>query len=365
MHLKLMIPGPVELEEEVRQWMGAPNHAHYGDFWVEVHNETIELLREIFATSGKVFMLPGSASLGIDAVVHSLFAPGERVALGKNGWFGQRMSEVLTANGIDITVIECPPNEALDPARFEEALRNDPSITAVVVVHLETSTAVMNPIREIGQVAQKYHRLFVVDAVSSLGGTELKMDEWGIDACMTGSQKALGGTAGLAIVGLSNRAWEIITQNTGSIRSWYLDLNRWQWYAENWADWHPFPITMPTNVVLGFRAALQSLKRDGLEARLACYRKMAARLRSGLKDLGFSLFVPEEMMSPVLTAAFCPEGVAATDIVKYLETEHHIKITSGFAEYKQRVIRIGHMGGAISEADIDELLAALSAFFKS
>jgi alanine-glyoxylate transaminase/serine-glyoxylate transaminase/serine-pyruvate transaminase len=136
-------------------------------------------------------------------------------------------------------------------------------------------------------------------------------------------------------------------------------LRRWQWYAENWKDWHPFPVTMPTAIVLGLRAALQSLFRDGLEARLQQYETLAERLRTGLTALGMTLFVPESLMAPVLTAAYCPPGVASGEIVKVLETEYNIKITGGFGEYRDRVIRVGHMGGAINMADIDLLLDAL------
>ena len=362
MYLKLMIPGPIEVEDDVLEWMGAPVRVHYGDDWVAIHNETIHLLQQIFATTGKVFMMPGSGSLAIDAAVQSAFKPGDKVALGINGNFGNRMAEIMTSNGVSVVRIDTEPSQPLDPARFEEALVNDPSIVAVAAVHLETSTAVLNPARDIAQVARKHNRLCLIDVVSSLAGTELKMDDWGIDLCISASQKGLGGVPGLAIVAVGERAWNVISDQPERPRSWYLDLRRWQWYVENWGDWHPFPVTMPTSVVLGLRAALQSLMRDGLEARFQTYERLAKKLRDGLAALGMSLFVSPSLMAPILTAVHCPPGVTSSEIVKYLADKHHIKITTGFGPFRDSVIRIGHMGGAIQETDIVELLDALKQF---
>ncbi len=361
-HLKLMIPGPIEVEDEVLEQMGAPVQAHYGDAWVAVHNETIGLLQQVIGTTGKVFMLPGSGSLAGDAIIHTLFAPGERVAVGINGHFGRRWLEIMQANGVEAVVLEVPPDQPLDPTTFDRLLAEDKTITGLVAVHLETSTAVLNPIRELAAVCRAHDRLFVVDAVSSLAGTPLEMDAWGIDVLASGSQKGLGGTAGLGIVAVNDRAWDAILHQPERPRSWYLDLRRWQWYAENWGDWHPFPVTMPCSVILGLRAALQSLVADGLEARFRRYEQVAARLRSGLEALGMRMFVPPPLMAPVLTAVYCPEGIDSADIIRYLAEAHQIKITAGFGPYKPYVIRVGHMGAVIGEADIDELLAALREF---
>ncbi len=362
MRLKLMIPGPIELEDEVLEWMGAPVQAHYGDEWLAVHKETIGLLQKVFATTGKVFMMPGSGSLGIDASVQSLFAPGDRVAVGVNGMFGIRLQEILTANGIIPVPVEAEPGQPLEPAKFEQVLAADPSIVGVGVVHLETSTAILNPVRDIARVVRAQNRLLLVDAVSSLAGTELQMDAWGIDLCTSASQKGLGAAPGIAIVAVGPRAWERMTNQPERPRSWYLDLRRWQWYVENWGDWHPFPVTMPTSIILGLRAALQSLLSEGIDARLQHYEVMAKRLRSGLQALGLPLFAPERLMAPVLTAVNCPPGVTSGEIVRYLAEQHHIKITAGFGPFKERVIRIGHMGNALTEADLDALLAGLRQF---
>lgn len=362
MHLKLMIPGPIEVEDEVLEWMGTPIHVHYGDEWVAVHQETISLLQQIFNTSGKVFMIPGSGSVALDAIIQSAFAPGDHVLVGNNGHFGNRLTEIMTTNGIVPITVSAEPNRPLEPADFARALDADSTIVGVAVVHLETSTAILNPIRDIAEAVHARNRLFMVDAVSSLGSTDLRMDAWHIDLCASASQKGLGGAPGLGVVAVGERAWDRIANQPERPRSWYLDLRRWQWYAENWANWHPFPITMPTSVILGLRAGLQSLVRNGVDARIRQYESRAKRLRDGLRAIGLPPSIPDSLMSPVLTAAVCPPGVTSYQIIAYLADEHHIKITTGFGEHRDSMIRIGHMGGAISDADIDTLLSALRQF---
>jgi alanine-glyoxylate transaminase / serine-glyoxylate transaminase / serine-pyruvate transaminase len=170
---------------------------------------------------------------------------------------------------------------------------------------------------------------------------------------------------GLGIVAVSPRAMErIMTRTEQQPRSWYMDLKRWQWFVENWGDWHHFPVTMPTSVVMALRAALLSLMREGVAARIARYEQMASDLRAGLQEMGMRLFVDESLMTPTITSAYCPEGINAVDIKNYLMKEHNIQITNGFANYKEFVIRIGHMGGAIQDSDINQLLAGLQEFMR-
>jgi aspartate aminotransferase-like enzyme len=201
-----------------------------------------------------------------------------------------------------------------------------------------------NPIRDIIAVGRAHHRLVLVDAVASLVGTDLKMD----DQHRPRFGQVAGRCAGLGIVArapLPDRSLPI-----QHARSWYLD-RRWQ-CASNWVT-TSLSVTMPTNTIL-LRSACAPV-HDGLDAHPAL-STLASRLRRGLEALDLTLFVPEELMAPVLTAAYCPPGVKAGEIVSYLEREHRIKITAGFGEFRERVIRIGHMGGAITEQDIDMLL---------
>ncbi len=360
---KLMIPGPVELEAEVLHTLAQPAVPHYGDEWVSIHNETVALLQQVFQTKNYVFMLPGSGSLALDAAAHSTFLPGETVIAGNNGWFGERITDILKSNGVNIIPVEADPRQALDPQAFRSALRANPQVSGVAVVHLETSTSVLNPIQEIASVVRQHSdAILLVDAVTGLVGAELQTDNWGIDLCASASQKALGGPAGLGLVAVSPRAQAKINNRPEAGRSWYLDLKRWQWFVENWADWHPFPVTMPTAIVLALRTALKSLLAEGVNTRRAKWQTMARHLRDGLRDLEMPLFVPETLMASILTAAYCPEGINSVAIRDYLLRECNIQITTGFGAYKEQVIRVGHMGGALTDADITQLLAGLEQF---
>jgi alanine-glyoxylate transaminase/serine-glyoxylate transaminase/serine-pyruvate transaminase len=358
-----MIPGPVELEAEVLEALAQPAVPHYGAAWVDVHNETIGLLQQVFRTEGRVYMLPGSGSLALDAAAHSAFLPGETVIVGSNGWFGERTTDIMRSNGVNVVLIETDPRQRLDPDDFARALDAHPNAAGVAIVHLETSTGVLNPVEDIARVVRaRSDALLMVDAVTGLAGAPLETEAWGIDLCCAASQKALGGTSGLGIVAVSDRAWAKIAARPDAGRSWYLDLRRWQWFVENWADWHPFPVTMPTAVVLALRAALRSLLREGVEARRARWAGMGRILRDGLAALEMPLFVPEAWMTPILTAAYCPPGVASPQIRDYLLNECNLQITVGFGAFKEQVIRVGHMGGALTDDDMHTLVNGLRAF---
>lgn len=366
MRPKLMIPGPVELEAEVLAELSQPPLAHYGDYWVEIHNETVSLLQQIFETTGSVYILPGSGSLAVDTATHSSFFPGDTVIVGRNGWFGERLTEVMIANGLRVIPVETLPDQPLNPDAFRAALLAAPQAAGVAFVHLETSTGVLNPIREITAIVRdtQPNALLMVDAVTGLAATELKTESWGIDLCVSASQKALGAPAGLGIVAVSPRALQRILARPDLPRSWYLDLKRWHWYVQNWGDWHPFPVTMPTSIVMALRAALHSLIREGVAARISHYDRMSRQLRDGLQDMGMRLFVDETLMAPTITAAYCPRGTTSMAIKNYLLHEHNLQITGGFGAYKEQVIRIGHMGGAIGEKDIAQLLIGLNEFLR-
>jgi alanine-glyoxylate transaminase/serine-glyoxylate transaminase/serine-pyruvate transaminase len=360
-----MIPGPVTVEDDVLHEMGGPVQVHYGPQFTAIYHETVGLLQRVFKTQGDVHILVGSGSAGVDAAVGSLMAPGEKILVGCNGYFGQRLVDICKLYGLTVAVVEAPYGKPLAPGDFADALAQQPDIGALALVHLETSTTVLNPLAEIAGIARRHHIPLIVDAISSLGGVPLAMDELEIDVCVGASQKCLGAPPGLAPVAVSARAWEIMRARPQRNHGWYLNLQVWQEHKEAWADWHPFPVTMATNNVLALRAGLQSLLAEGLDARFERYARLAARLREGLRQLGLKLFAADEQSSPLLTGVCSPEGVSSGEIVRYLYEEHRIKVAGGMgAELRERIFRIGHMGATISEADIDGVLSGLAAYLK-
>jgi alanine-glyoxylate transaminase/serine-glyoxylate transaminase/serine-pyruvate transaminase len=360
--LKLMIPGPVEVEDEVLTAMGEPVMPHYGVRWTEIWRETIDLLKMVFKTDGDVFLMVGSGSAGIDACIGSAIPRGEKILVCSNGFFGERMARIAKGYGLDVRRVEVEWGEEITPPVVEKAIQANPDAAAVAMVHLETSTAIANPIEEIGDVVRDSGMLLIVDTVSSLGGLPLEMDDWGIHLCASASQKCLGAPPGLTPVAVHPEAWEKITTND-TPHGWYLDLRVWRRYAREWGDWHPFPTTTATNNVLALRTSLKRLLDEGIETRLARFRRFAKRLRSGLREIGMSPFTSDENMVPVVTPVCSPEGVPAGEVVDFMEQVHAIKIAPGLGEgLGDKIFRIGHMSPSLTDADIDRVLEALADF---
>jgi alanine-glyoxylate transaminase/serine-glyoxylate transaminase/serine-pyruvate transaminase len=360
---RLMIPGPVPLGPESAAALTEPVQAHYGPAWVAVHNETLDLLRQVFGTRGDVFALVGSGSAGLDAAIGSLLAPGQTAVVGVNGYFGQRLATIARLYGADVVEATAEWGRALDPDAFAHALSAHPEASAVIVTQVETSTGVVNPIRPIARLANAAGVPIMVDAVSSLGGLEMEMDAWGIDLCVSASQKALGGPAGLAPVAVGPRAWAAIEQRGSTGRGWYLNLLVWREYAQTQQHWHPFPVTIPTSAFLALRAGLRALLSEGLPQRFERFARLAARLRQGLAALGYLPLAVEAEAAPVVTAAHSLPGVPSGRVVEFLDRVHQIKIAGGgLGPLHDTVFRVGHMAPTVADTDIDCVLVALEAF---
>lgn len=361
MTLKLMIPGPISVADDVLDVVGAPVRPNYGPGWINIHHELKDMLRQVIGTTGRVFVTAGSGHVGAELIFQSVLRRGERVLVGNNGFFGERWIEVLKTIGCEPVVIEAPLDQRLDPSAIARAFAADPSIRTGLFVQLETGSAILNPIEEIASICRAQGRLCIVDAVSSLAGTLLPMDAWGVDAVISASQKCLGGVPGLAVVAVNERVWEIAKAMPPSeVRSWYLHLTTWQKYEDESPNWHPYPATMPSPAMLGLHTALVALVAEGLDARLARYRQRAAHLRARLSDLGLPLFVPAEWMAPVLTTAITPANVRPVDVMLAILRAENIMIGMGLPPLGDRVLRFGHMGVGIDDADIERMLARLA-----
>ena len=361
---KLMIPGPVSVSPEVLQAISQPVVPHYGEDFIKFHQETLSLLKSVLKTKQDIFLFVGSGTAGIDACVGSSLATGEKIIVGSNGFFGDRLIWIAEGNGLEVVPIRAPLGFALNPTDFVEAVQQHPDAKAILVVHLETSTTIINPIQEISKIAEQNGLLMLVDAVSSIGGVPFEFDEWGIDLVATSINKCLGAPPGLSPIAISQKAWKVIDQKPVKNHGWYSDLRTWRKYATEWADWHPTPVTMPVNNIAALNVALKQLMEEGIENRYQRYRSLAKRLRSGLSSIGMPPMTSEEQLNPVLTAAYSPESVNSNEIVKYLANKHKIIISGGLGDLKEKTFRIGHMSPIVTEADIDLVLNALSEYPK-
>lgn len=362
---KMMIPGPVEVDADVLDAMGSPVQPHYGPEWKEFYGQTINILKQVFNTKGDVFLMVGSGTAGLDACMGSGFSTGDKILVGINGFFGDRLLSIAESYGLQAIPVRAEWGKPLTAAQFEMAYQQNPDACGAAIVHLETSTTILNPIQEIGPVIRRHGGIFMVDAVSSLGGVPFSMDDWCIDLCASATQKCLGAAPGLAPVAVGPRGWEAIDKNPKKAHGWYGDLSVWRWYAANWGDWHPSPVTMATNNVAGLNVSLNQLMTEGIPTRLERYRSFAMRLRSGLRAIGLQPFTPDELMTPVLTAVYCPPDIKSGEIITYLANEYKIKISPGLGEMKEKIFRIGHMSPVLQEKDIDFVLEALGKFMQS
>lgn len=361
--LKLMIPGPIQPDEAVLEAMGQPVRPHYGADFTNFYNETKDLMKQVFQTQGDLFFMVGSGTVAIDACIGSALSSGETILVGNNGYFGERLSAISKSYSLNVIEVQAADGFPLQTDQFEEQIRIHPEIKAVAMVHLETSTTVVNPIQQVGEVCKRHNLLFIVDAVSSLGGLPFEMDAWGIDLAASATQKCLGAPPGLAPVAISPLAWEFIDRNPSKGHGWYGDLRIWRKFSVDWGDWHPYPVTMATNNLNALRVSLEQLLAEGIANRLERYRGLAIQLRNGLRRIGYEPFTPDDSLAPVLTAGLMPHGYMARQVVKYMEDVHRIKISPGLSdELRDKIIRIGHMSPTVNACDIDEVIKALEQY---
>jgi alanine-glyoxylate transaminase / serine-glyoxylate transaminase / serine-pyruvate transaminase len=356
---RLMIPGPVDVPDAVIAAMNNPVMPHYGVEWTNLYNETTTILKSIFRTDGDVFLLVGSGTCGLEAGINSMFAQGEKVLIVNNGFFGDRLIQLARAHNLPYVEAEAEWGKPVDPLVVEQLLAENPTIAGMITVHHETSTGVLNPIRELGNIARLHGIPLVVDAVSSLGGEALLMDKWNIDICVAGSNKCLESVPGVSPVAVSRCGWKYMESKQFDTPGWYLNLRLWKQYLEEWGNWHPAPVTMATPAVIALNAALEELVKEGLENRIARYKATAGYFRQLIEELGFQLFVNNEHASSCISSVCGLTNMDISSLISYLLKERNIQIAGGLGQTKGKIFRVGHMGKASSRECVDLFLNAL------
>ncbi len=365
MRERLMTPGPTEVHDAVLAAMSRPVINHGDSRFHEVMDRTCDRMARIVGTTGPAVLLPASGRGGIEAAFTTALVPGERLLIVHNGVFGTMLAAIARRCRIAVSQFESEPGRPLDLDRLDAAA-GEPGLAALAVVHAETSTGVLNPIRDIGEIARRRGLVYIVDAVSSAGGAEIRMDDWGIDILCTGSQKCLGSLAGLAPVAAADRMWDRFDARPGSERSFYFDLARWRdmWFPRERGGRLKFgyrrqPMTMPTHLIYALDTATQLIEEEGIGAVVARHAAAARVMRAALPGLGCGLFPDEEIACPTVTAILPPPGVAEADIRRELRERHGILAAGGLEEYHGRMFRFGHMGVTASLEYVDAAVAAL------
>ncbi len=355
-----MGPGPSDVHPRVLTAMARPTIGHLDPAFIAMMEEIKALLQYAFQTSNALTIpISAPASAGMEACFVNLVEPGEKVVVCINGVFGERMKENIERAGGVPVVVEDAMGTPVNPNKLEEALKIHRDARIVAFVHAETSTGVQSDAKILAEIARHRDCLTIVDAVTSLGGSPLKVDEWDLDAVYSGSQKCLSCTPGLSPVTFNDRAVEKIKKRKTRVQSWFLDLNLVMGY---WGSGkRVYHHTAPINLLYGLHEALAMLQEEGLENSWARHRHQHLALRSGIEAMGLSFLVKESARLPQLNAIVVPEGVDEAVLRSRLLNEYNLEIGAGLGSLAGKIVRIGLMGYGANMKNVMYCLEALEA----
>lgn len=357
----LMIPGPSEPEPEVLAELSLPILPHYGDRWMTLYGETTSMLQKVFRTRNEVMVVPIPGQLAVEMAALNLVAKGQESFVCADGIFSEAIVDSVNAVGGRATVIrsELGKGPTLEEVKSVLDGAGDLAGKSIFLVQNETSTgAAVNP-SEIFRYCKKMGMLTVLDAISAIGGMDLRADEWAVDYAIGYASKALGGVNGICPVAVSPEAWDLVKRRKGEIHSTFLDLNSWREAIDVDSSWgHPHPSSMPTSLIVALWKALSMALEEGLEARYQRHAEAARALREGMRALDLEIFTDPAYYSNTVSVARVDQRWDS-QLRKRLVGDYNIMIAGGLGELKGKVIRIGHMGRSARQENIDITLAAL------
>jgi alanine-glyoxylate transaminase/serine-glyoxylate transaminase/serine-pyruvate transaminase len=357
----LMGPGPSDVYPEVLAAMARPTIGHLDPAFIGFMDELNEHLRYALQTKNAVTLpisAPGSA--GMECCLVNLLEPGDEVVIASNGVFGGRMVEIARRCGATPISVDFEWGTPVDPNRVEDVLKSHPQAVALAFVHSETSTGVRSDAKTLCELARQYDCLSIVDAVTSLGGIELLVDDWGIDAIYSGTQKCLSAPPGLSPISLNEVAMAKVAARKSPPQSWFLDLNLLTGY------WGPgakraYHHTAPINSLYALDEALRILKREGLENSWNRHYANYKKLLSGITGMGLEFYVEAEYRLPQLNAVVVPDGVDEAAVRSFLLNEFNLEIGAGLGPLAGKIWRIGLMGASSTEKHVELCLNGLKA----
>ena len=361
----LMGPGPSDVNPRILEAMSRPTIGHLDPAFVGMMDEMKVLLRYAFQTTNELTMpvsAPGSA--GMEMCFVNLVEPGDKVIVCQNGVFGGRMKENVERCGGTAIMVEDTWGVAVDPTKVEEALKANPDAKILAFVHAETSTGAISDAKTLTELAHQHDCLVIVDAVTSLAGSPLMVSDWDLDATYSGTQKCLSCVPGLSPVSFNQRAIDVITSRKSKVQSWFLDLNLVLGYWGGGAK-RAYHHTAPVNTLYGLHEALVVLQEEGIENSWARHQKNHDALRSGLEAMGLSFVVPEGQRLPQLNAVSIPDGVDEAAVRSILLKEYNLEIGAGLGAMAGKIWRIGLMGFASNQTNVQFCLGALDAVLSS
>jgi pyridoxamine--pyruvate transaminase len=351
--------GPITASHRTLGALGSPIIYDYDPVFLERFAAVEEKVAQLYRTGNDVVLMQGEAVLGLEAAARGLVREGTtclNLVSGVYGkWFGLWLADV----GANLIEVEVPYNEAVDPADVQRALKENPEITVVSVVHSETPSGTVNPIADICPLAKEAGAITIVDVVSSLGGAPVDPDGWGLDICVAGPQKCLSGPPGMSLVAVSDDAWGAMRANPDAPRSSFLSLLDWK---ETWIEGgrQRYPYTPSVAEVHGVGAACDEVLEEGLDTVIERHERAARACRAGVKAMGLELWArSEEIATTCVTAVQAPEGVAVPTVLRHVRERYGVMLSGGFGELAEQLFRIGHMGAASRSLNVVVGLSAL------
>lgn len=337
----LLSPGPVNIPVRVLDAMHVPSMHHRTAAFSRILERLLKNMAAIFNTESPVLPVHATGRASMEATILNLLSPGDEIISICNGRFGIMYADLAEKHGIKSHRLFLDWEQDIDLKQLVRSIKDNSRVKALTVIHCETSTAVINDIEALGKVCRQHDILLLVDCISSLGGMVFKMDEWGVDAAVTASQKALMGATGISFVVLSDRAWEAEKHSTFAKGYFSFKAIRQKVEAQN----PETPGSSPVALVAGMSEATQMIIEEGTEQVLERHRRLAEGIRAAFIAMNLKLF-PDVCVtrSDTLTAVWTPEGCEPADIINILESHFNIIVKAGLKDYKKRILRIGHMG---------------------
>ncbi len=356
----LMGPGPSDVHPQVLAAQARPTVGHLDPLFIGMMDELKQLLQYAFQTKNEMTLAvsaPGSA--GMETCFVNLLEPGDTVIVCRNGVFGERMRQNVERCGARAITVDNAWGEPVDPAAVEAALKANPEARYLAFVHAETSTGALSDAKTLCALAQQYDCLSIVDAVTSLGGVELRVDDWGLDAIYSGSQKCLSCVPGLSPVSFSPKAVERIKARTRPVQSWFLDQSLVMSYWSGGAK-RSYHHTAPVNALYALHESLRLLAAEGLEQSWQRHRDMHQLLKQGLESLGLTFVVADAYRLPQLNSLYIPQGVDDAAVRTQLLEQYNLEIGAGLGDLAGKAWRIGLMGYAARRENVALCIKALT-----
>jgi len=352
----VMIPGPTNVDPAVLRALAKPTTSHVSAAFAATFKRAIENLKQVMRTSGDVFVVSGSGTLAMEMAVSNVIEPGDKILAVSNGYFGDRFADVVSRFTENVERLSFEWGKGAEPTKIDEKLARG-GYKAVIVVHVDTSTGVANDVREIARVVKDRGALFILDTVCSLGGMEIRVDEWGIDVCLSGSQKALAVPPGLAVLSASEEALDSRAKRKTKVPSYYMDFENW---LPVMRDPSKYFATPPVNMIYALAESLDMILDEGLEKRCARHATIAKAVRSALNKLGLRIVAEENRRADTMTAAYYPSGIDDEAFRGNMAAKHDVIVAGGLGQLRGKIFRIGHMGN-VSPNDLFATIGAVEA----